>query len=109
MGSCQLGSSSICIVSIDSISSMLDWSRCSSGMEQLNWVSSADPRLASGSACAFSARSTYWMASEQCLVFCLAVRGREAKRDSLLQQGSIKGGDDNTCSSSLLVRRSIYA
>ncbi|KAI5335055.1 hypothetical protein L3X38_025188 [Prunus dulcis] len=30
-------------------------------MERLNWVSSIDPRLASASACAFSARGTCWM------------------------------------------------
>ncbi|CAL9012811.1 unnamed protein product [Prunus brigantina] len=40
---------------------MLGWSRCSTGMERLNWVSSADPKLASASACAFSARGTCWM------------------------------------------------
>ncbi|KAI5322705.1 hypothetical protein L3X38_031777 [Prunus dulcis] len=36
-------------------------SRCSTRMEHLNWVSSADPRLASASACAFSAQGTCWM------------------------------------------------
>ncbi|KAI5339652.1 hypothetical protein L3X38_018924 [Prunus dulcis] len=30
-------------------------------MERLNWVSSSDPKLASASACAFSARGTYWI------------------------------------------------
>ncbi|CAL2254388.1 unnamed protein product [Prunus armeniaca] len=61
MGSCQLGSSSICIELIGSISSMLGRSRCSTGMERLNWVSSADPRLPNASARVFSARGTYWM------------------------------------------------
>ncbi|CAL2247775.1 unnamed protein product [Prunus armeniaca] len=61
MRSCQLGYSSICIRSGSSASSMLGWSRCSTGMERLNWVSSTDPKLASASACAFSARGTCWM------------------------------------------------
>ncbi|CAL8162078.1 unnamed protein product [Prunus armeniaca] len=61
MGSCQLGSSSICIRSGCSAYSMLGWSRCSTGMERLNWVSSADPKLASASACAFFAQGTWWM------------------------------------------------
>ncbi|CAL9024322.1 unnamed protein product, partial [Prunus brigantina] len=34
------------------------WSRCSTGMERLNWVSSTDPELANASTCAFSARGT---------------------------------------------------
>ncbi|CAL8998318.1 unnamed protein product [Prunus brigantina] len=55
------GSSSICIKSDCSASSLLSWSRCSIGMKRLNWVSSADPKLASASACSFSARGTYWM------------------------------------------------
>ncbi|CAL2231461.1 unnamed protein product [Prunus armeniaca] len=50
MGSCQLGSSLIYIVSIGPVSSMLGQSRCSTGMELLNWVSGVDPRLAHASA-----------------------------------------------------------
>ncbi|KAL6289447.1 hypothetical protein ACE6H2_006957 [Prunus campanulata] len=61
LGSCQLGSSSIYIKFGCSASSMLGWSRCSIGIERLNWVSSADPKLASASACEFSARGTCWM------------------------------------------------
>ncbi|CAL8152761.1 unnamed protein product [Prunus armeniaca] len=40
---------------------MLGWSRCSIEMKRQNWVSSDDPKLASASACAFSARGTCWM------------------------------------------------
>ncbi|CAL2257486.1 unnamed protein product [Prunus armeniaca] len=40
---------------------MFGWSRCSTGMERLNWVSSADPMLASTFACSFSAQGTCWM------------------------------------------------
>ncbi|KAL6285542.1 hypothetical protein ACE6H2_009932 [Prunus campanulata] len=61
MGSCQLGSSSICIKFGCSASSMLGWSRCSTEIERLNWVSRADPKLTSASACSFSARGTCWM------------------------------------------------
>ncbi|CAL9029735.1 unnamed protein product [Prunus brigantina] len=50
-----------CSVSIDHIFEHTSWSLgawCSAGMERLNWVSSADPKLASVSACAFSTQGT---------------------------------------------------
>ncbi|CAL2229843.1 unnamed protein product [Prunus armeniaca] len=53
MRSCQLGSSSICIRS--------SGSRCSTKIDCLNSVSSADPRLASAYACVFSTRGIYWI------------------------------------------------
>ncbi|CAL2229059.1 unnamed protein product [Prunus armeniaca] len=61
IGSCQLGSSSICIKFGYSASSMLGRLRCSTRVECLNWVSIADLKLARASARVFSARGTCWM------------------------------------------------
>ncbi|CAL8152416.1 unnamed protein product [Prunus armeniaca] len=61
IGSCQLGSSLICIKSGCSAFSKLGWPRCSTSIERLNWVSSADPRLANASLHVFFGRGTCWM------------------------------------------------